>query len=199
MSMTLASFSFIIRTSVVYGVLAFSFSIIGLFFPEGHIPGDPIEASGLSVEHVLGHVIWGLVVGVFSFRFRYFVLAGLFAIILDSDHLIQFLGIEMISRMAHSITFGIIAAVAMMIIFGKKDILLGAIAFSAIFSHISYDVLLSGSTNFPFLVPFIRDGIDFGGLDWILYQVLAILIVLTISILVRKKYRSIGKLNFRIK
>ena len=197
--MTLASFSFIIRTSAVYGVLAFSFSIIGLFLPGGHIPGDPIEASGLTVEHVLGHVIWGLIVGVFSFRFRYFVLAGLFPIILDSDHLIQFLGIEMISRMAHSITFGIIAAVVMMIIFGKKDILLGTIALSAIFSHISYDVLLSGSTNFPLLAPFIRDRIDFGGLDWILYEVLAILIVLTISILVRKKYRSIGKLNFRIK
>ena len=158
--MTLPSFSFIIRTSVVYGVLAFSFSIIGLFLPEGYIPGNPIEASGLSVEHVLGHVIWGLVVGVFSFRFRYFVLAGLFAIILDSDHLIQFLGIEMISRMAHSITFGIIAAVVMMIIFGKKDILLGTIAFSAIFSHISYDILLSGSTNFPLLAPFM--GTRFG-------------------------------------
>ena len=193
------SFSFIIRTSAVYSVLAFSFSIIGLFLPEGYIVGDPIEVSGITVEHVLGHVIWGLIVGVFSFRFRYFVLAGLFPIILDSDHLIQFLGIEMIPRMAHSITFGIIAVVVMMIIFGKKDILLGAIAFSAIFSHISYDVLLSGSTNFPFLIPFISDRIDFGGLDWILYEVLAILIVLTISILVRKKYRSIRKLNFRIK
>lgn len=197
--MTLASFSFIIRTSVVYGVLAFSFSIIGLFLPEGYIVGDPIEVSGITVEHVLGHVIWGLIVGVFSFRFRYFVLAGLFPIILDSDHLIQFLGIEMIPRMAHSITFGIIAVVVMMIMFGKKDILLGAIALSAVFSHISYDILLGGSTNFPLLVPFIRDGIDFGGLDWILYEVLAILIVLTISILVRKKYRSIKKLNFRIK
>ena len=96
--------------------------------------------------------------------------------------------------MAHSIPFGMIAAVTMMIILGKKDFLLGAIAFTAVISHISYDVLLGGSTSFPFLVPFTSGVIQFGGLDWILFQVLAISIVITLSILVRKRL-FVRKLN----
>jgi len=185
--MTSANFSFIIKASALYSVLAFSFSIIGVFLPGGYIVGNPFEVSSITIEHVVGHVIFGLMIGFFSFRVRYFVLAGLFPIILDSDHLIQFFSVEMIPRMAHSIPFGIIAAVTMMIILGKKDFLLGAIAFTAVISHISYDILLGGSTSFPFLVPFISGLIQFGGLDWVIFQVLAISIVITLSILVRKR------------
>ena len=198
LKMKSTDFSFIIKGSALYGVLAFSFSIIGVFLPDGYIVGNPLEVSAITIEHVLGHVIFGLMIGFFSFRFRYFVLAGLLPLILDSDHLIQFFGLEMIPRMAHSIPFGIIAAVAMMIIYGKKDILLGAIAFSAVFSHISYDILLDGTTSLPFLVPFISEAIQFGGLDWILFQVLAISIVITLSILVRKRLFA-RELNSRIK
>ena len=93
---------FILKTSVVYGIIAVGFSILGLILPDRFIVGNPLEVSGVSFEHVFGHIVWGLAIGIASFSFRYAILAGLFPIILDFDHWIQFLGIEMIPRMAHS-------------------------------------------------------------------------------------------------
>ena len=113
---------FIVKTCSVYGVIAFLFSILGLILPGAFVIGNPLEVSGVSTEHIIGHIMWGLVAGIVSFSFRYVIISGLFPIILDFDHWLQFLGIEMIPRMAHSITFGIIAVAIMMLIFDKKDL-----------------------------------------------------------------------------
>ena len=102
--MVLSSIFFIGKTSVVYGALAFSFSMLGLILPDAFIVGNPLEVSGVSFEHIFGHIMWGLAAGIASFSFRYAIISGLFPIILDFDHLIQFFGIEMITRMANSIT-----------------------------------------------------------------------------------------------
>ena len=115
------NFAFIIKTSILYGVLAATFSLIGLSSPEAYIIGSPLEVSNVTVEHITGHVVLGLVIGLVTFRLRYFLMAGIFTIILDSDHLIQFLGIEVVPRMAHSVSFGLIAILVMMMLFGKRD------------------------------------------------------------------------------
>jgi len=185
------NFAFIIKTSTLYGVLAAAFSLIGLFLPSGIIVGSPLEVSGITVEHVIGHIVWGLVIGLVTFRLRYFLIAGIFPIILDSDHLIQFLGIEVVPRMAHSVSFGLIAILVMMMVFGKRDYLLGAISFAAVLSHISYD-LLGGGSKFPFFTPFTNEVSTFQGPDWILMQIGAvILVVISVFISRRKKMKKI--------
>jgi hypothetical protein len=113
---------FIVKTCSVYGAIAFSFSMLGLILPDAFVVGNPLQVSGVSFEHIFGHIMWGLTTGIASFSFRYAIIPGLFPIILDFDHWLQFLGIEMIPRMAHSITFGIIAVAIMMLIFDKKDL-----------------------------------------------------------------------------
>ena len=105
--------SFITKTSLVFASVAFAFSIIGLFLPNALIVGNPLIVSGISLEHVVGHIVWGLVAGIVSFSVRYAVIAGLFPIMLDFDHWLQFLDIEMIPRMAHSIPFAIVVVVIM--------------------------------------------------------------------------------------
>jgi len=185
---------FIGKTSVVYGAIAFSFSMIGLILPDAFLVGNPLEVSGISFEHVFGHIIWGLVIGIVSFSFRYAILAGLFPIILDFDHWIQFLGIEMIPRMAHSITFGFIAMGIMMFIFGKKDLRLGAIAIAAVFSHMSFDIFLTGTSDFPVFVPFVLDKFTFSGTDWIIFEFLAASLIFVASIIVFRK-QKIKKIN----
>jgi hypothetical protein len=185
---------FIGKTSVVYGAIAFSFSMIGLILPDAFLVGNPLEVSGISFEHVFGHIIWGLVIGIVSFSFRYAILAGLFPIILDFDHWIQFLGIEMIPRMAHSITFGFIAMGIMMFIFGRKDLRLGAIAIAAVFSHISFDIFLTGTSDFPVFVPFVLDKFTFSGTDWIIFEFLAASLIFVASIIVFRK-QKIKKIN----
>jgi len=185
------NFAFIIKTSTLYGILAATFSLIGLSLPSGSIVGSPLEVSGITVEHVIGHIVWGLMIGLVTFRLRYFLIAGIFPIILDSDHLIQFLGIEVVPRMAHSVSFGLIAILVMMMIFGKRDYLLGAISFAAVLSHISYDIVLGGGSRFPFFTPFTNEVSAFQGPDWILMQIGAvILVVISVFITRRKKMKK---------
>jgi len=185
------NFVFIIKTSTVYGILAGAFSLIGLFLPSAFFVGNPLEVSGITVEHVTGHVVWGLMIGLVTFRLRYFLLGGIFTIILDSDHLIQFLGIEVVPRMAHSVSFGLIAILVMMMVFGKRDYLLGAIAFAAVLSHISYDILLGGGSQFPFFTPFTSEVTIFQEPDWILMQIGAvILVVISVYVSRRKKMKK---------
>ena len=50
--MALSSIFFIGKTSVVYGALAFSFSMLGLILPDAFIVGNPLEVSGISFDHV---------------------------------------------------------------------------------------------------------------------------------------------------
>ena len=187
--MTLSSVFFIGKTSLVYGGIAFGFSMLGVILPEAFFVGNPLEESGLTLEHIIGHILWGLLTGIASFSFRYAILSGLFPIILDFDHWIQFFGIEMIPRMAHSITFGFIAVIVMMALFGRKDLRLGAIAIAAVFSHMSFDIFLGGTTEFPIFVPFISQSVTFSGLDWIFFEVLAIVIIFVASIIVIKKQK----------
>jgi len=88
--------------------------------------------------------------------------------------------------MAHSITFGFIAVGVMMVLFGKKDLRLGAIAIAAVFSHMSFDIFLGGSTGFPVFVPFSSQSVTFSGTDWIFFEVLAIAIIFVASIIFLK-------------
>ena len=187
--MVLSSIFFIGKASTVYGSIAFGFSMLGIILSDAFLVGNPLEVSGITPEHITGHILWGLVAGIASFSLRYAVLSGLFPIILDFDHWIQFFGIEMIPRMAHSITFGFIAIGIMMAIFGRKDLRVGAIAIAAVFSHISFDIFLSGTTQFPVFVPFITQSITFSGLDWIFFEALAIAIIFVASIIVLRKQK----------
>jgi len=173
------SLAFIVKTSFVYSTLAFLFSIIGVFLPPTvtYVVGNPLEVSGISVEHIVGHIIWGLMVSVLSLSLRYFVLGGIFPIILDSDHLIQFFDLEIVPRMAHSISFGFLASFVLLLVFGKRDYRLASIAFAAMLTHVSYDVLLGGTTTFPFLAPFVVESPTFQGHDWIVIQSIAGIIV----------------------
>jgi len=173
------SLAFIIKTSFVYSALAFLFSIIGVFLPPTvtYVVGNPLEVSAINVEHIVGHIVWGLIVSVFSFSFRYFVLGGIFPIILDSDHLIQFFDLEIMPRMAHSISFGFLASFVLLLIFGKRDYRLAGIAFAAMLAHVSYDILLGGTTTFPLLTPFVVESLTFQSHDWIVIQLIAVAIV----------------------
>ena len=188
--MVLSSIFFIGKTSVVYGALAFSFSMLGLILPDAFIVGNPLEVSGVSFEHIFGHIMWVLAAGIASFSFRYAILSGLFPIILDFDHWLQFLGIEMIPRMAHSITFGLIAVGVMMVIFNRKDLRLGAIAIAAVFSHMSFDIFLGGSTKFPLFVPWNSQVVTFSGTDWIIFEFVAISIIFVSSVIFFKKAKD---------
>ncbi|MEM3007593.1 MAG: hypothetical protein QXW38_06925 [Candidatus Nitrosotenuis sp.] len=183
---------FILKSSFLYAALSAAFSTIGLvpFFdeilPQRYVIGNPLEVSGISPEHVIGHISFGLIAGLATLKLRYITIAGLLPIALDADHLIQFLNLEAVPRLGHSVAFGLLAAPAMMSLLGKKDIVLGAVAFSAVLSHISFDVMLEDGSRFPFLIPFQNSMVSIQGADWIIFLVAAVTIVGTASLLTKK-------------
>ena len=186
---------FFIKSCIIFSTLSFVFSLTGLgyFFPEdARIVGNPLIVSNPTFEHILGHVLFGMIAGAISLSLRYVFLTGAFAVLLDSDHLLQFFDLEMTSRMVHSIPFALIIALIMLFVFGKRDYRLAGISFAAIISHIAFDTWLAqqifpGSTSgFPLLSPFTVEIIQFGGLDWLYLEIVAIAIVGIIAILNHK-------------
>jgi len=184
---------FVIKSCAIFSILSLGFSLTGFLFPDdSSIIGNPLIVSNPSLEHILGHVFFGMIAGALSLRLKYVFLIGAFALLLDADHLLQFFNVEMISRMVHSVPFAIIIAVIMLYVFGKKDYRLVAISFSAIISHIAFDIwfvgqIFPGSTSgFPLFSPFTVEIIKFQGLDWLYLEILAIAIVGIIAILDRK-------------
>ena len=190
------SVCFIVKACLVYGGIAFAFSMLGTVLPGAFVIGNPFEVSAATPEHVIGHIIWGLIAGLAFFRLRYIILAGLFSIILDADHLLQLLEIEMIPRMAHSLPFILIVIVVMILLFGRKDIRLIAVSAAAVFSHMSFDIILGGASAFPVLAPFSGEFFWFSGTDWIIFQVIAAAIILTATVIVKKNY---GRYNYKQK
>lgn len=137
------------------------------------------------------HIIWGMMIGILSFSLRGAILAGSFALILGADHFINFLEIDAISRMAHSISFAILSFAALPLIFGKKKLLVGAIGAAAVFSHISFDTII-GTGDFPLFVPFYNGNIIFDNWYWALFQLLAACIILC-TWFIQTKYYKIDK------
>ena len=184
---------FFIKSCVIFSILSFGFSLTGFTFTDdSSIIGSPLIVSNPSLEHIFGHVFFGMIAGAISLSLRYVFLSGALALLLDADHLLQFFDVEMIARMVHSLPFAIIIAVIMLYIFGKKDYRLAAISFSAIISHIAYDILFVGqiypgsASGFPLFSPFTVEIIKFQGLDWLYLEILAIVIIGVIAILDRK-------------
>ena len=186
---------FILKNSIIFALISFGFSMIGALFPESEftfVIGNPLVVSSVTYEHVLGHIFWGAVIGLGTLSIRYIILGGSFAIFLDADHLLQFLDIELVSRMSHSIPFAIIVSIVFFIILRGKDIRICAVAFAAVLSHIAFDIFLAdvalgSSTNFPLFSPFTFETVSFEGLDWLGIQVVGVALVGITSYFYKRK------------
>ena len=186
---------FILKNSIIFATISFAFSMIGAFFPESEftfVIGNPFVVSSVTYEHVIGHIFWGAVIGLGTLSIRYIILGGSFAIFLDSDHLLQFLDIELVSRMSHSIPFAVIVSVVFFVILRGKDIRICAVAFGAVLSHIAFDVfladvLLNSATGFPLFSPFTFETVSLQGLDWLGIQIIGVSIVAITSYFFKRK------------
>ena len=191
--MIIDNFKFWFKTFLVFGLLSLIFSSIGIsldYFLDDVKKDDTTGIQILksaSLEHVLGHIVFGMIVALPTLAYRYIVASGGFAILLDADHLIQFFGIENIARMGHSFVFAILVIFIMMLVFGKKDYFLGIISFAAILSHISFDILLGNGSSFPLFAPISTTFLTFQQHDWIIVLISGMLVVLSIKIIVHRK------------
>ena len=178
--------NFFLKVCFIFTFSAFLFSLIGINSPDGKIIGNPLdpEITGISIWHVAGHIVWGAMAGIAALSVRYVIFGGVFAIMMDADHLIQFLDLEIIGRMSHSIPFAITIFIVMLIIFGKKDYRLAVISGSVIFSHMSFDLFLGmKGSSFPLFAPFNTELFFIEGYYWVLFQAIVIAVIGTISLM----------------
>lgn len=175
---------FITSVSLVFCTISAILSFTGMFLP-GKILLNPIAIS-LNAKEVAGHFVWGLVAGAATFRVKYALLGGSFAVLIDSDHLIALLQTEAIPRMSHSIIFAAISAIVLMAIFGRRDYILGTIAATSVATHISYDIF-NGGSGFPLFTPFLNSILSFPKMDWIFFEIAAIIIIAVVTFLVKRK------------
>ena len=186
---------FILKNSIIFASVSFTFSMIGAFFPESEftfVIGNPLVVSSVTYEHVLGHIFWGAVIGLGTLSIRYIILGGSFAVFLDADHLLQFLDIELVSRMSHSIPFAIIVTIVFFIVTRGRNIRICVVAFGAVLSHLAFDIFLAdigfgNTTTFPLFSPFSLERIEFGGLDWLGIEIIGVAIVAVVSYLYKRK------------
>tara|TARA_B100001750_G_C15197078_1_gene441693 strand:+ start:61 stop:672 length:612 start_codon:yes stop_codon:yes gene_type:complete len=189
------SLKFILKNSIIFALVSLGFSAIGGMFPDSEhtfVIGNPLVVSSVSLEHVMGHIFWGAVIGLGTLSIRYIILGGSFAILLDADHLLQFLDIEMVVRMSHSIPFAIIASIVFFIILRGKDIRICAVAFAAVLSHTAFDVFLADVafgtyTEFPLFSPFTFETVRFQGLDWLGMEIVGVSIVVIVSYFFKRR------------
>ena len=141
---------------------------------------------------IAGHIVFGLIVGSVSLGIRYMIIAGLFPIALDADHLVHFLNIDSIPRMGHSFAFALVSFPIMMYLLDKKDYRLGAISIAAVLTHVSFDILLSepSGTRFPILIPFSNKMITLIGLDWVVFLASAVIVVACGTLLHKRSQQS---------
>ena len=185
-----------IKELFLYTSLSFLFSLIGIFLPF-HSPSDDPLASA-TIVHITGHIIWGMMAAFVTLSIRYIFLGGSFGLLLDGDHLVEFFGIDVVTRMGHSIPFAILATFCMIYLFSKRDYILGAISFGAVFSHMSFDTL-RGSGTFPIFTPFSEYVTSFNEIDWIYLQLIAVGGILIAKLILKKQKKSISDNDIKFK
>ena len=177
---------FIVGVSLVYCLLSASFSLVSIILPDRMVLLNPIEHGSLTFKEIAGHFIFGAVAGIVTFRLKYILLGGTLAVLIDSDHLVGLLHLEGIPRMGHSITFAVLSTIVLMLIFHRKDYRLGAVVATSVLTHISYDVF-DGGFGYPIFTPFVNKIIELPRDGWIIFEIAAIIILGTVSILAKRK------------
>lgn len=175
---------FIIKASLLYCVISLGFSFSGILLPDKVPLINPL-INGFNVKEIAGHILWGLVAAAVTLRLKYVILGGALAVLIDSDHIINILQIEGIPRMSHSIAFAGISLIVMMLVFGKRDYILGAVAAASVLSHMSYDLFVTESA-FPLFTPIYNMPIHVRSINWIFFEIVAMAIIGVVALLVRK-------------
>lgn len=177
---------YILKTSLLFCGISAAFSLLGVVLPEK----GPLQSptGGLNIREIAGHVLWGLVAGSAFLGIRYIIITGLFAVLIDSDHLIALLQVDAIPRMSHSILFGMVSVVILLVLFGRRDYKLGAAVISGILAHLSFDTFAGDDGKFPLFVPFYNHSITFPNIDWIYFEAGAIAVAcITMALVARNR------------
>ncbi len=99
---------------LVFGALGLLYSFSGLLQEGGNNNNFPVQPfQGLTVQEIGGHFVFGYVVALPSRNLKIGVIAGLMALTMDFDHILNATGFNLEGRLDHSIPFAILSSILM--------------------------------------------------------------------------------------
>lgn len=156
--------------ALLFGAVSLSWSLLGLLFPSlGPYSGHFTPAL---LAEVGGHFLFGLVAGAATGRRLPALLAGLEAVLIDSDHIVAAAGFPIDARLSHSLPFMLLSSL-LVAWAGSKAFGLGryglvAVTLAASLTHLSFDIV-AGDGSFPLFFPL---SAGFYGLPYLAWPVL---------------------------
>jgi hypothetical protein len=117
--------SMIFLIASIFGAFSFLFSFLGFF--DNQPTTQIIDfRSSISIQEIGGHFLFGYMIALPTRNLKIGVLAGLMALAIDSDHILNASGFQTSIRLSHSISFSISASVLIGIIasqtFGRQSL-----------------------------------------------------------------------------
>ncbi len=175
----------IVSVLSAYTMLSLAFSFFGFL----HTTESYTYGSTDFLKEFVMHSLFGAVVGIFTFNFRYTVYTAFFPALTDADHLVNVLGLNFYSRMSHSMTFVLLSSLILGKLFGRKgfDWKIAVIPVVAMMSHIAFDALDENPTRIAVFAPISFSEISFGAWTSPVLEALGILIVIVVFNLGRLK------------
>ena len=179
------SFTPVITACALFALISFVWSASGFFSPTTSRFGE-YTPSGIFQE-VAGHVLFGLLVGAFSFDLPLALVCGASSILIDLDHSLSALGFLVLGRTAHSVIFAIVAGliVAHTTRPSQSRPMMSVTIVGSVLSHLSYDAF-AGYGIFPILAPISFSLYSFPAWTWLGLEVSAMTLVLVTALKVRR-------------
>jgi hypothetical protein len=166
--------------SLLFGAVSLSWSLLGLLFPFA-VPYKAVYSPALLAE-VAGHFLFGLAAGAATGRLAPALLAGLEAVLIDSDHLMAAAGFSVDARLSHSVFFALfssflIARVGRKRASASNSYAIIAVTLASFLTHLAFDIA-SGDGFFPLFFPLTVGPIDLPFLTWPILEVGAVCLCL---------------------
>jgi hypothetical protein len=95
--------------ALIFGALAFLYSFFGFLSSQTTPRFDTF--GSLTPQEIGGHFLFGYIVALPTRNLKIGVLAGLMALAIDADHVLNAAGTTLQGRMSHSVSFAILSSV----------------------------------------------------------------------------------------
>jgi hypothetical protein len=147
-------FRLAVVVAIVYTLLGVAYTFIGLSHPQ-----KPVNvAEYITVWEIVGHLVFGFIVGMFSFDLIFALETTGMALLIDGGHFVSHVGFPVNPSIDHSITFMILSALIIGYLFRSKFDFkkLVVVTIAAFIAHIAYDAYAyqSSGVPLPLLNPF---------------------------------------------
>lgn len=167
---------------IVYVALSFGLSFMGFLAPEPPVALREHISTDLLVE-LGGHFLFGAVAAIPFLDVDLIFLSGVFAMLIDSDHVLDALGFYVSGRPDHSFFYAVLSGLVLYYLArrlnlgGERQVKFAFLGAVVVFAHISYDIfasyvlIIGKGYYFPLFDPFNFATVSLSFDYWIVFEV----------------------------